>query len=87
MTQLPASEQNAIWSATEAQLSNNAKWVWQYMADNSDTEWTVTTAAADISSNMGQSLTVTEVEEALQELDDKDLVSSATIKVESPPSS
>lgn len=86
MAQLPAEEQNAIWGLTEAQLTSNSKYVWQYMADNSDTEWVMETAAADISSAMGQSLSVEEVDTSLTELDDKGLVSSARIKVESPPS-
>ena len=86
MAQLPAEEQNAVWSLTPEQLSNNAKWVWQFMADNSEVEWSTETGSADISSGMGTSLSTEDVDTALQELNDKGLVSSSTFKVESPQS-
>jgi hypothetical protein len=84
MAQLPASEQNYIWARTEEQLSANAKYVWEYMADNSEIQWSTETGAADISAGMGGSLTASEVTTALEELDAKNLISSPFFVVESP---
>lgn len=87
MAQLPAEEQNQVWGSTPEQLGNNAKWVWQYMADNSDVQWSTDTGATDISAAMGGSLTSTEVDAALTELNDKNLISSSLFGVNSPPQS
>ena len=84
MSQLPAEEQNAVWSLTLEQLSLNATIVWQYMADNSDVEWSSDTGASDISSGLGGSLSTSEVQAGLDELLEKGLISSATFKVASP---
>ena len=84
MSQLPASEQNFVWGKTPAQISNNAKWVWEYMADNADTQWSSETGSTDIAAGMGGSLTVEEVDEALVELNDKGLVSATIFQVNSP---
>jgi hypothetical protein len=81
---LPVEEQNAVWALTEAQLSSNAKYVWEYMADNSEVQWSTETGAADISAGMGGSLTPAEVATALTELDEKNLISSPFFIVESP---
>ena len=83
---LPAAEQNQVWALTEAQLSSPAKYVWQYMADNSTVQWSTETGAADISAGMGGSLSPQEVETALVELDSKNLISSPFFIVSSPPS-
>ena len=81
---LPTEEQNVVWGLTPEQLGNSAKWVWQFMADNSEIEWSSDTGAADISSGMGGSLSTSEVETALEELNEKDLISSPSFKVASP---
>lgn len=81
---LPTEEQNAVWGLSQEQLGNNAKWVWQYMADNSETDWDADTGAADISSGMGGSLSTEEVSEALTELEGKGLISERVFKVLSP---
>lgn len=81
---LPTEEQNQVWGLSQEQLSNNAKWVWQYMADNSEVEWNAETGAADIASGMGGSLSTEEVETALTELEEKGLISARVFKVQSP---
>ena len=81
---LPTAEQNVVWGLSPEQLGNDAKWVWQYMADNSDVEWPADTGAADISSGMGGSLTTAEVTAALEELETKGLITPRIFKVESP---
>ena len=82
---LPTSEQNQVWSLTLEQLSLNATLTWQYMADNSDVEWSADTGAADISSGMGGTLSTSEVTTALEELEEKGLITPRIFKVESPP--
>ena len=79
-------EKNVVWGFSNEQLSLNATFVWQYMATNDDIEWSSDTGAADISSGVGGSLSTSEVENALEELNEKDLISSPTFKVASPSS-
>ena len=81
---LPTADQLTVWGFTPAQLSNDAKWTWQYMAD-ADLSWSSETGATDISAAMGGSLTPAEVDTALTELRDKGLISAETFKVEPPP--
>lgn len=82
---LPTEEQNAVWPLTPSQLSSNSKYVWQFMADNSEVEWSSDTGATDISAGMGGSLTEQEVSDALAELNQKGFITSNTFKVASPP--
>ena len=81
---LPTEEQNAVWALTLEQLSLNATLTWQYMADNSEVEWSAETGAADISSGMGGTLSTSEVSDALEELEQKELITSRIFKVQSP---
>ena len=85
MARLSEESQNIVWGYTPSQLGNDAKWVWEYMADNSDVSWSASTAAADISAGMGTSLSESEVDAALTELRDKGLISADTFVVTDPP--
>lgn len=77
-------EKNIVWGFSPEQLSLNATVVWQYMATNEEIEWSSETGAADISSGLGGSLSTSEVETALEELNEKDLISSPSFKVAAP---
>jgi hypothetical protein len=77
-------QQNYVWGLTQAQLSNNAKYVWEYMADNPDVQWSTETGAADISAGMGGSISPEDVTVALVELDEKGLISQPFFIVEPP---
>ena len=81
---LPVEEQNLVWGLTPAQLSTDGTFVWQYMADNSDIEWSNETGAVDISAAIGGSLTPEQVDAALVELRDKGLITDVTFRVASP---
>ena len=77
-------DKNIVWGLTPEQLSLNSTFVWQYMATNEEVEWSSETGAADISSGIGGSLTTSEVETSLEELNEKDLISSPSFKVAAP---
>ena len=80
---IPTETQLVVWGFSNEQLSKDATITWQYMAD-ADQEWETATAAADISSGLGGTLSSEEVAVALQELEEKDLITSSSFKVAAP---
>lgn len=73
-------EQLEVWAlASPAEISNNAKYVWQLMADT-DATYDKETAGQTISDEMGGSLSPSEVETALAELEERNLLEFVTFK-------
>ena len=73
-------QQIEVWAlSSPSEISNNAKWVWQNMADQDDT-YEQETAGDVISQQMGGSLSASEVNAALEELEEKDLLEFVTFK-------
>ena len=70
---LSPAQQQEVWALTPSELSTNATIVWQNMADY-DSVYDPATAASTISAQLGGTLTQAEVEAALNELNDKNLL-------------
>ena len=73
-------QQLEVWAlASPSEISNNAKYVWELMADTDNT-YEKETAGDQISQEMGGSLSGSEVNTALEELEEKDLLEFVTFK-------
>jgi len=76
---LTPQQQQAVWSQTPAELSNEATMTWQTMVDY-DGEYSEDSAAAAISQQMGGSLSEAEVQASLIELNNKGLLAYVAFK-------
>lgn len=80
---IPQADQEAVWAIESSLLSDNAKVVFQLMADTDDVYGVG--AAALISTQLGGSLTAEEVLEFLHELWTKGYISAMTFVPRYPP--
>ena len=78
-------DQAAFWAISETELSDNAKSAYGVMCDHPDMLYASPGAAATVSSQLGNSLTVAEAEAALNELYQYGLLSIQGIEPQYPP--
>jgi hypothetical protein len=72
---ISTADQQAVWAVPEADLSDNAKQVFQVMADHPDEVYATPGADATVSAQMGNSLDTAECNAALNELYQKGYLS------------
>ena len=79
MMALTPAQQQEVWILTPAELSQNATVVWQCMADY-DSTYDPASAAVTIEGQLGGTLNQTEIQAALNELNEKNLLEATGFK-------